>query len=151
MFTPESNMNSGAYIFKGSQSPRTTEHISLFIYIKLSPKELSNALPISYDQNNKNSDYLVFVIENGIDYLGQSSKIDIDESIKNNDMINLLNNNYNQLTTFFPNLSRELYQHYIELSKKNLKIKEVDGYYIDSSQKPSNEPHWFCLMFIPCY
>ena len=151
MFTPESNMNSGAYIFKRLQSPGTTEHVNLFIYIKLSPMELSLALPISYNPNNKNSDYLVCVFENGIDYLGQSSKIDIDESIKKNDMINLLNNNYNQLTTFFPNLSRELYQHYIELSKKNLKTREVDRYYIESSQESSNEPHWCCLMFIPCY
>ena len=110
------NNDLGAYIFKND----STSLIDLFLYIKLSPAKLSHALPFSYDPNKKNSDYLVCIFEEGRDYLSQNTKTEIDNIIQEYSMINLLDNSYETLNKIYPDLSYDLYKHYIESSKKNL-------------------------------
>ena len=110
------NNDSGAYIFKNN----STLLIDLLIYIKLSPDKLLHALPISYDPNKKNANYLVCIFEEGRDYLSQNTIEEIDKNILEYDMINLLDNSYETLYEKYPDLSYDLYKHYIESSRKNL-------------------------------
>lgn len=71
-----------------------------FIYIKLQPIDMVKALPITYNDNS--GCYLSAVFDpDGRDFLSQSNESDILNMIKDNDMISILDKEYQQLPDYF--------------------------------------------------
>ena len=107
----------GAYIFEDKDND-----INLFLYIKSDKENLQAALPLSYDENLKNCDYLAVVIKRGADYLGQNSLENIQELIAEKDMQNILEKTYSELSKKIPNLTQEQYDNYLGFSEEQLKL-----------------------------
>lgn len=71
------NINQGAYIFEDSDND-----INLFIYIKLEPEDLKELLLLSYNPSLIDCNYLIIIIKDKKDHLGQNSFKAIKELIK---------------------------------------------------------------------
>jgi hypothetical protein len=108
----------GAYIFQDFDNK-----INLFIYIKLDEKELKEALPLSYNANLKDSNYLIVIIKNERDHLGQNSFESIQNLIKNKNMYNILEKNYEQLSKNIGALTQEQYDNYLGFAKRQLTLE----------------------------
>jgi hypothetical protein len=109
----------GAYIFEDSDND-----INLFLYIKLEPEDLKNALPLSYNANLKDCNYLVVIIKNMTDHLGQNSFQVIKELIRKKNMQNILEEDYNLLHEKINNLTYEQYENYLGFAKQQLLLEE---------------------------
>ena len=101
------------YIFEDKD-----KQIYIFIYIKLSRKELAKALPLSHPCE-LDKDYLCGTFINGVDYLGSANLPDIKETIKNNKMKNILTTPYSEITF---NITEEEYNSNIKFVKYQLDI-----------------------------
>jgi hypothetical protein len=97
------NPNSNGYVFLNENK------IYDYLYLKLSPEKLQKALPISYE-NDINKSYLTAIFANGRDYLGQLSFEEIKEAVQKNNMVSILDNDYEYVKTCVPNLSLEDYE-----------------------------------------
>ena len=107
--------NQGAYIFKDSDND-----INLFIYIKLESDDLKELLPLSYNSSLIECHYLVIIIKNKKDHLGQNSFKSIKELIRKKNMLNILEKNYNFLYEKMNTLTREQYDNYFGFAKEQL-------------------------------
>ena len=101
----------GAYIFKNEDN-----YIYLYIYKKLENKNLSEALPISYNKNPE-LNYLVAIFDqDGRDFLSQANYKSIEENISQLNMIDLINNSYQELTNIFENLTEDEYKYKLDFA-----------------------------------
>ena len=107
----------GAYIYEDKD-----KDINLFLYIKSDKKNLQVALPVSYDENLKNCDYLAVIFKRGADYLGQNSLENIQSLIQEENMQNILEKTYPELSRQIPNFTQEQYDNYFSFSKQQLKL-----------------------------
>ena len=84
---------------------------------------MKEALPLSYNANLKDSDYLIVIIKNERDHLGQNSFESIQKLIKNKNMYNILEKNYDQLSKNIGALTQEQYDNYLGFAKKQLMLE----------------------------
>jgi hypothetical protein len=119
----EINENNGAYIFKNRDNIKNTDDLDLLLYMKLTDEELKRALPISYNPNLINSNYLAAIFHNGYDHLAQYSFETIKRIISEENMKSIIDNDYITIQSYFNKLSYETYIHYKEFANKQLTHK----------------------------
>ena len=105
--------NSNGFIFLDNNK------IYEYLYMKLSPERLQNALAISY-VDDINRPYLTALFDEGHDYLGQSSYEDIKEIIKKKNMVSIIDNDYEYVKEKIPQLDLEEYE-----SKRNFFMSQI--------------------------
>lgn len=108
------NSKKGGYIYNEK------DNINLFLYIELTPEELKEVLPKTYNNNLKDSNYLAIIIYNEKDYLNQASFNSIKQFIINKNMENIFEKDYNNLHKKINNLTIEQYNNYIGFAKEQL-------------------------------
>lgn len=109
------NINQGAYIFEDSDND-----INLFIYIKLEPEDLKELLLLSYNPSLIDCNYLIIIIKDKKDHLGQNSFKAIKELIKKKNMLNILEKDYYFLHEKINTLTHEQYTNYLGFAKEQL-------------------------------
>ena len=116
-FTKEYNLEEkGAYIFGPN-----LDSLHRCIYLKLSPEELREALPISY-QNDPELNYILAIFDpDGRDFLAQVSWEDIKIAIREYKMSNLLEEEFKDLT-YKHGIDRITYQNSYLFAKEQLSI-----------------------------
>ena len=92
----------------------------LLIYGKLPKSILINAMPLSYKFDG--GDYITTIFVNGKDYIGQSTYDNISKTIKQDNIIDIINNNYDEVKKVLPELTIDEYNENLEFSKKQLEI-----------------------------
>jgi hypothetical protein len=107
-------MNRGAYMYYENNN-----HY-LLIYGKLPQSILKNAMPLSYKADE--GDYITTIFVNGRDYIGQSTYDNISKTIKQDNIIDIINNNYDEVKKVLPELTIDEYNENLEFSKKQLEI-----------------------------
>ena len=110
-----------AYLISKDKMDITSSPPLLFVYMKLSKLELKRALPMSYD-DNKRSEYLGAIFENGMDFVAPHTKESIQNLLNERENINLLDNNYETCLKTFPSLTEKQYTSQLEFSKTQLNI-----------------------------
>ena len=89
------------------------------MYIKLSKKQLQDALPITY-QDNSSKNYLTVVFdEDGRDFLGQATYGEILELVNKYQMTNLLEEPFDKIKNDF-NLGSQELQNMIDFARNQL-------------------------------
>lgn len=114
----------GAYLISKDKMNIISSPPLLFVYMKLSKLELKKALPLSYD-DNKHSEYLGAVFENGMDFVAPHTKESIQNILNERENINLLDNNYETCLKTFPTLKETQYTSQLEFSKTQLNISTL--------------------------
>ena len=89
------------------------------MYIKMSPKQIQEALPITYEDNTDKNYLTVTFDGEGKDYLGQASYAEFVDYIKKIKMTNLLDEPFEKIKNDFNFNDTEL-RNMIDFSKNQL-------------------------------
>lgn len=112
--------NKDAYVFENDRE------ILLFLYMKLEPRDLQNALPISY-VHDKDMCYLTCILDSdGRDYIGQKSLKDIQKMIQNDNEFMNINHDYETIKSSFPTITYELLDKYKCFADKHFVDKSTN-------------------------
>ena len=117
------NPEAGAFVFKNTEKDEDDDRcdeIGLFMYFKMTDAELKKALPISYNKNEGN--YMVAYFVNRRDFIGQGFNHAIAQEIVKNNMINLLENDYEFIHEKLPELTEESFD-----NKKKFAQSQIDS------------------------
>ena len=101
--------------YDGGYAIDDTKATVIFMYIKMTDKELEKALPLSYVKNNDcENQYFIVIFKDGLDYLGQLTHDNLQSTIKELQFKSILDNDYEFIKTYFP-----------DASEKNITIQKV--------------------------
>ena len=109
----------GIYMFINKHS-NNSEHICLLFYKKCDHNQLAMSLPITY--NKFNGDYILAIFENDIDYICQSTYIDIIKRMDKYNMVDIYNNEWNYIKSKIPLLEKKEYINSLQFAKEQIKI-----------------------------
>ena len=116
---PDTSINHNNDIEKASYIFMDNQKMHRFMYIKLSKKQLQEALPITY-QDNPSKNYLTVVFdEDGRDFLGQATYGEILELVNKYQMTNLLEEPFDTIKNDF-NLGSQELQNMIDFARNQL-------------------------------
>ena len=100
-----------------------TGGIVIFMYIKMTDKELEKALPLSYVKNSDcENQYLIVFFKDDIDYLGQSTLDKLQTTIEKIQFKSILNYDYEFIKSHFADITETDYD------KTKLFIQEQVNY-----------------------
>ena len=119
-------MNSNAYLIRDKEENDLKDNYFFLIYQECSQQQLAKALPVSYENNNKN--YLLALFDNdGRDYLKQGDLNDINELLDDNKVIYqkflteyVPGEDFLVIKKKFKHLTINLYNEYIKFYKKQI-------------------------------
>ena len=126
--------------YDGGYAKDETKATVIFMYIKMTDKELEKALPLSYVKNNDcENQYLIVIFKDGLDYLGQLTHDNLQSTIKELEFKSVLDNDYEFIKTYFPDATEKEYN-----STKSI-IQEQINYIEDKREKAKNKKFCCCL------
>ena len=96
------------------------DDIILVLYMRLNAPTLKQALPMSYDSNKPDHNYLVACFKQGVDYIGQSSWDQIKEKIQTNNMHSLITSDYDTLHAIYDDLTIDTHRKLLEFATSQL-------------------------------
>ena len=130
-------MNQEAYMYQGAYMYYENNKHNLLIYGKLPHNILMNAMPLTYKADNGN--YITTIFIDGKDYIGQSKYENIYEMINKDNVVDIINNDYDEVKKILPELTKEEYNENLEFSKRQLAyISKEQPEYISKEQTNDN-------------
>lgn len=126
--------------YDGGYAKDDTDATVIFMYIKMTDKELEKSLPLSYVKNSDcKNQYLVVIFKDGFDYLGQSTYDNLQSTIKELHYKSIFDNDYKFIKTHFPDVTEKEYN-----STKSI-IQEQINYIEDKREKAKNKKSCCCF------